>query len=249
MSGEPHINDLKLGHVKVSEGTLDDFVAKISAGIAAKAHQFSVPLNLSKFVMSKSDPKLSQALNDSDYVVADGKSIEILARRVGNKKVHRVTGVDLAETLLAKSKEENWRLFLLGTKPENLAKAVESINQRYDSPNIVGSQDGYFKPDEIDAVIDKINAADPDILFLGLGLPQKEYFIVDHFDKLNVRFCITVGGAIDIWAGAKTRAPALIQKLGLEWLYRSLYDLSRAGLIFRYGLEFLKDLIFPPKPQ
>jgi len=249
MSADAEIDTLELGHIKVSKGTVNDFVARISAGIAAKAHQYCVPLNLTKYVMAKTDPKLSKALNESDYVVADGKSIELLARRMCDKEVHRVTGIDLAETLLGKAKENGWRLFLLGTKPEYLEKAIRVINKRYHDPIIAGFQDGYFKVDEIESVIAKVNEAKPDILFLGLGLPQKEYFIVDHFDKLDVRFCITVGGAIDIWAGVKTRAPALIQKLGMEWLYRGLHDLSRIKLNFTYGLNFFKDLAFPPKPK
>ena len=249
MNADLRTDRLDLGHIQVSKGTTSDFIARISAGIAANAHQYCVPLNLTKYVMAKTDAKLSKALRESNYVVADGKSIELLARRMGDKEVNRLPGIDLAEALLEQSKANGWRLFFLGTKPENLEKAVASIKERYGDPIIAGSQNGYFKAEEVDSVIDKINAAKPDILFLGLGLPQKEYFIVDHYDKLDVRFCITVGGAIDIWAGVKNRAPGWVQKLGIEWLYRSLYDLSRAGLVFGRSLNFLKDLISPPKPH
>jgi N-acetylglucosaminyldiphosphoundecaprenol N-acetyl-beta-D-mannosaminyltransferase len=75
-------------------------------------------------------------------------------------------------------------------------------------------------------------------------MPQKEYFLVDHHKKINVPFCITVGGAIDIWAEAKKRTSPLIQKMGFEWFVRSAYDSSKFFNIIRYGGSFLKELIF-----
>jgi exopolysaccharide biosynthesis WecB/TagA/CpsF family protein len=77
-----------------------------------------------------------------------------------------------------------------------------------------------------------------------MGMPQKEYFIQDHFLEINSSFWLPVGGAFDIWAQTKRRADPLIQKLGLEWLQRSLYDRSKAINIMKYGFEFLKDFLF-----
>lgn len=241
------IGTFQLGHVKVSRGSLNDFVEAIGKGIASGARQCSVPLNMSKYCMAKSDPKLAQALNMSDYVIADGKSIELLASRMGADNVERVTGIDLAETLLSQSRAKGWSVYLLGTKPENLAAAEAVMTERFDNPIIAGSRDGYFDPNDVEDVIAQINAVKPDILLLGLGLPQKEYFVVDHLEELDVRLTLTVGGAFDVWAGAKSRAPSWVQTLGIEWLYRSFYDRSRAGLIFRYCFIFAKDLIVPPK--
>ena len=75
-------------------------------------------------------------------------------------------------------------------------------------------------------------------------MPQKEYFLVDHHEKLEVPFSITVGGAIDIWAEAKKRTAPFIQKMGLEWFVRSMYDSSKFLNIVRYGGSFANELIF-----
>lgn len=124
---------------------------------------------------------------------------------------------------------------------------MRRIGQCFDDPPIARYRDGYFEKADVPRIIEEINNARPDILFLGLGLPQKEYFLADHFHELDVRFCITVGTAIDIWADVKMRATTVVQKMGLEWLYRSVYDLTRTGLILRYGMSFMKDLVVPPE--
>jgi N-acetylglucosaminyldiphosphoundecaprenol N-acetyl-beta-D-mannosaminyltransferase len=240
-------NNVALGHVQVTPGDLDALAGRVARWIANGERRSCVPLNLTKYVMARTDRKLAATINRADLVVADGIAIVWLARRLGRRDVHRVTGIELAERLLSRARAQGWRLYVLGAKPENLNKAVGNLERQFNDPPIAGFRDGYFKAADVEQLVAEINAARPDILLLGLGLPQKEYFLDDHFDELDVRFCLTVGGAIDVWAGAKTRAPALVQKLGLEWFYRSVYDASRAGLILRYGLNFVKDLVVPPR--
>ena len=241
------IQSCKLGHLKVTSGELNVLVDQIDQWIAGEDCHTCIPLNISKYVMARTDAKLANAINGADMVIADGMPIRWLAHRIGWLDVERVTGVELAEQLLLQAKEKGWRLYFLGASPDNLKLALSNIQNQFNEPIIAGAQDGYFEDADIPEIINNINEARPDILFLGLGLPQKEYFISDHFTEIDVRYCITVGGAIDIWAGAKNRAPALVQKAGLEWLYRSVYDISRAGFIFRYGLSFVRDLIILPR--
>jgi N-acetylglucosaminyldiphosphoundecaprenol N-acetyl-beta-D-mannosaminyltransferase len=120
-----------------------------------------------------------------------------LSRRAGFGNVHRVTGIDLAEAILSMSERQKWRLFFLGASPANLEQAITRLQGRFDSLDIVGCHHGYFKQDGIERIIATINGAKPDILFLGLGMPQKEYFIRDHFAKMAVKFCLPVGGAFE----------------------------------------------------
>ncbi len=241
------VQEVPLGHVKVSTGGLDALVSQVVEWIAAggTARRACIPLNLSKYVMSKDDSKLRSAIGEADLVIADGVPIVWLARRLGHRRVHRITGIAFAEALLTRARAEGWRIFLLGARRQNLERAVVRIAERFDNPPIAGTRDGYFVEQEVPGIIAEINALRPDILLLGLGLPQKEYFVADHLAALDVRFTLAVGGAFDIWAGAKKRAPALVTRMGLEWAWRSLYDTSRAGLIARHGLRFLHDLALP----
>ena len=114
-----------------------------------------------------------------------------------------------------------------------LNKVIINCRKQHPKIKIAGSRDGYFKKDEEDSIVREIASASPDILLVALGLPQKEYFIDDHGSSLNSSVILPVGGAFDIYAGVKKRAPFWVQKLGIEWLWRSIYDRSRAGLIFK----------------
>jgi N-acetylglucosaminyldiphosphoundecaprenol N-acetyl-beta-D-mannosaminyltransferase len=243
------MNCARLGHVKITPGDIEAFLSRVESVIESGARSFCISLNLTKYVLSKDDLKLRDVINSAALVNADGASVYWLARRAGLKGVRRVTGIELAERLLRSSRERGWRVFLFGAKPEVLDRAVENMKKDLGDPIVVGRRHGYFKDADVPGIIDEINRSEADILLLGLGVPQKEYFVADHFDKLKVRLCLPVGGAFDVWAGAKQRAPRAIQRAGLEWLYRSFYDRSRAGLVARHGLYFLKDFIFYNKKQ
>lgn len=232
-----------LGHIKVSSGDSKDVLEFIAKRISENQKTYCIPLNLTKYVMSKNDRKLHDVIQSADLIVSDGISMVWLSKRAGYNDVFRVTGIDLAEKLFSQAKKNGWRLFFLGSSPENLMKAIDNMNEKYNNPEIAGYHHGYFKQDEIEKMISLINESNADILFLGMGLPQKEYFIHDYLDKLNVKFCLAVGGAFDIWAGAKQRTPKFVQIIGLEWLFRSFYDKSKVLNITRYGLIFLKDLL------
>jgi N-acetylglucosaminyldiphosphoundecaprenol N-acetyl-beta-D-mannosaminyltransferase len=97
--------------------------------------------------------------------------------------------------------------------------------QRFPGLNIVGTQHGYFSDEE--EVIDQVRAAQPDILLVGMGVPRQELFMTRARDRLDIPLMIGIGGALDIFAGDRTRAPRFWQRLGLEWLYRVLQNPRR----------------------
>lgn len=235
--------NLSLGHLKITPGGLPDFVSFVDEAIRKQRKEYSIPLNLTKYVVSKTDGKLRKAINSAGLVIADGVPIRWLSRRLGYDGVRRVSGIELAEALLKQSRSRGWRFFLLGATPANLERAIIYMGEEFDEPLIVGSHHGYFKPREVDRLLDTINAVAPDILLLGLGMPQKEYFIDDHLHRMNAHFCLPVGGAFDIWAQTKKRSHAMIQNLGLEWLQRSIYNRAKARNIIKHGLVFFKDYL------
>lgn len=237
------ISNLPLGHLKVSAGDAGEVIDFIRKRISENKKTYCIPLNLTKYVMSKRDPKLKEVINSADLITPDGISIVWLSRRAGYRDVYRVPGIDLAEKILSRSKEEGWRFFFLGASSENVNTTIKNVSERFNDPHIAGFHHGYFREYEVEKLIELINSSNSDILLLGLGLPQKEYFIHDYFDKINVKFCLAVGGAFDVWAGVKKRTPSLIQKIGLEWLFRSFYDKNKMLNIVRYGLIFLKDFV------
>jgi N-acetylglucosaminyldiphosphoundecaprenol N-acetyl-beta-D-mannosaminyltransferase len=234
-------DSLPLGPVKITPGGLEDCLAGIARRIRDGGTSYAMPLNWTKYLAAERDPNLREAILAADWVIADGKPILWLSRRLGYAGVRPLCGIDLAEAILGRSRAAGWRIFLLGAQPESLARAAASIERRFDSPIVAGARHGYFAPAEIEQVLADINASRADILLLGLGMPQKEYFIRDHLSRLDVRFCLPVGGAFDIWSGAKRRSPRWLNRMGLEWLQRSFYNASKAAVAGRAGLAFLKE--------
>ncbi len=238
------IENHPLGHLKISSGSLEEILEFVGKRISENQKTYCIPLNLTKYVMSKRDIKLQEVIQSANLIVSDGISMLWLSRRGGYQDVYRVTGIDLAEKILSHSRSRGWKVYFLGASQENLDRAIKNLKERFNNSEIAGYHHGYFNKHEIKRIIQMINDSGADILFLGLGLPQKEYFIHDYFDKINVKFCLAVGGAFDVWAGAKQRTPKFVQKFGLEWLHRSMYDKSKFMNIIKYGVIFLKDLIF-----
>jgi N-acetylglucosaminyldiphosphoundecaprenol N-acetyl-beta-D-mannosaminyltransferase len=105
--------------------------------------------------------------------------------------------------------------------------AAENLCKTYPGLPIAGTHHGYFKEEEIPELVGQIKNCRPVILLAALGAPKQEYFIKRYQKELEIPVCIGVGGSFDVVAGLKKRAPELIIKLNLEWLYRLLAEPSR----------------------
>jgi N-acetylglucosaminyldiphosphoundecaprenol N-acetyl-beta-D-mannosaminyltransferase len=119
--------------------------------------------------------------------------------------------------------------YILGATTEVLETAVARIRQRHPGISIVGYRDGYYDMADEDAVAASIATARPDILFVAMSSPRKEYFLARHAPTMSVPFVMGVGGAIDVVAGLTRRAPMVWQRLGLEWLFRLAQEPRRLG--------------------
>jgi N-acetylglucosaminyldiphosphoundecaprenol N-acetyl-beta-D-mannosaminyltransferase len=204
---------------------------------------YIIPINLTKLVLIQNDSKLAECIQNSALNIADGLSIVFAVRFARKIVIERFTGVKLMYNLLEMANMNGYRVYLLGSKPDILSKCVARVRKEYPNINIVGYHHGYYKAEKLEDIVDSIGSAKVDILFVGMGLPQKEYFIYDYYKKLHTKVILAVGGAFDIMAGKKKIAPSLIQKCGLEWLWRSLYDRTRTLLILRNLWAFFGILI------
>ena len=209
-------------------GTVERFIAD---GIAAE-HGCLCPTTL---IRSRDDATYRETLSSFRMVTADGQSIVWAARVLGVHVPERVAGIDLMLALLPVAETKGYRVFLLGTTQDALAEAIESIRRRYPRIDIVGSHHGYFSAAEEAAVIEEIAAAKPDLLFLGMETPAKEYFVARHQATLQVPFALGVGWTFDYIAGRKRRAPRWIQRVGFEWAFRVVQEPRRLGRRFLVG--------------
>ncbi len=204
----------------------------------SKGHYITA-INVSKLVAMQSDDKLASFIRNSSVNVADGAPVFAAARLVGKPLPERITGVDLMEDLLQLASENGFRVYFFGSRQEVLDRVLARCDEEYPGLVVAGARNGYFDKQREADIVSDIAASNADMLLVALGIPQKEYFVDDHLEELNVSLALPVGGGFDVFAGLKVRAPRWVQKYGIEWIWRSLYDRSRAGLVGRSLLPFL----------
>ena len=182
-------------------------------------------------MLARENPALVHAIADASLVLADGVGVTIGAKILGRPMKARVPGIDFASNLMAEMARREMSIFLFGAKPGVAEKAAENLSEKYPGLRIVGVNDGYFKDDT--PIIEKINEAKPDFLFVCLGAPKQEIWMQTNASKLDVGLMAGLGGCMDVYAGNVQRAPERWQKMGLEWLYRLLKEPSRIGRMMK----------------
>jgi N-acetylglucosaminyldiphosphoundecaprenol N-acetyl-beta-D-mannosaminyltransferase len=186
-------------------------------------------INVAKLVTMRDNPRLREGIAQCELVTADGQPVVWASRLLGDPLPSRVPGIDLMERLLALAADQGYRVYILGAKQEVLERAAARMRSEYPSLQLVGYRDGYYENAEEPEVARSIKAACADILFVAMSSPRKELFLAQYRERLDVPFVMGVGGAIDVYAGLRRRAPVLWQKLGLEWLFRMLQEPRRLG--------------------
>lgn len=166
-------------------------------------------------------------IKNAELVIPDGVGIQIGLKILGYKTV-RIPGIEFARRML--SEFSNEPVALIGAKPDVIEKTVQNLKKDIPILNIVYSHDGYFN-DENEILTDVVSK-NPKLVLVALGSPKQEEFIFKLKQMLPGALMIGVGGSFDVWSGNIKRAPVLYQKLGLEWLYRTVKEPERFRRIF-----------------
>ncbi len=210
--------------------------------IAARSRCRVVTPNAEFALEAKKNPRFLKILNSSQLVLADGISVILASKILGDPMQGRCTGVGFAQALAAAMAKEGNSIFLLGAKPGVAEQAGRNLAETYPGLQIAGTHDGYFKDEA--PVIAAINAAKPDALLVCLGAPKQEYFMEDHDSDLEVPVMAGLGGSMDVLAGNVQRAPEFFQKYGLEWLYRLCKEPKRWKRMIKLPLYLLDAVIW-----
>lgn len=183
--------------------------------------------NTHSIVESKFNPKHKLALKEATLCTPDGVPLVWELNRLNKeKKAERVDGPNLMNEICKESKS---KIFLLGSTVETLSALEEKLISEHPNINLVGKYSPPFK--ELDCqdnniIINKINECKADIVFVSLGCPKQEIWMLNNYKKVN-SILIGVGAAFDYRIGNLKRAPKTIQNLGMEWLFRLLQDPRR----------------------
>ncbi len=175
---------------------------------------------------SMSNNELKTAIEEAELVLPDGIGVLLSAKIQGRLFKERVAGIDFAAALISRLAESGGSLFLFGSAPGVAEKAAENIEKDFEGIKILGVNDGYtYDKSEL---IKKINSLSPDFLLCCLGSPKQELWMLENKAKLRVGIMAGLGGSLDVFSGNIKRAPKLMRKLGLEWLYRIIIEPQRA---------------------
>ena len=204
-------------------------------------------------MMCREHPDVHRAVNSADMVTADGMPIVWLQRRIGVVNAERVYGPDVLLALCQATAGTPIRHYFWGGLPGVPERLATMLTTRFPGLNIAGAYappvtDIGLQPDP-DAV-ERLNASNPQIVWVGLGSPKQDLWMAQHRPALNAPLLIGVGAAFDLLAGVKRQAPRWMQRSGLEWSYRLAQEPGRLGkrylvynprfvwLVFRHQLLF-----------
>ena len=214
--------------------TLDEAVQTGSGLVEADGFHYAVTPNPEFILAARKNPEFKQALLGADLVLADGIGVIYSAKILGRPLKSKVPGIDFAQRLVAWMAEHGKRLFLLGAKPGVAELAAANLKAAYPGLIVCGTHDGYFQEDG--PVVKAIQESAADVVFVCLGAPKQELWMVRNGPAAGARLMVGLGGSLDVFAGVVERAPEGFQKLGLEWLYRLMKEPRRIGRMARLPL-------------
>lgn len=223
------MSTIMLAGVKVTPIARDDLHRAIVRLVRDGRRAPILNVNAHAINLAQRSAAFRAALNRAPIVFCDGFGIRLGAWLLGYRTPARITYADWLDHLARLCVDQDLSMFLLGAQPGVADRAALKLCAAHPRLRIVGTQHGYFdkQSSENDAVIDRINAARPDLLLVGFGMPIQELWIDEHLDRLNVHVALSGGAAIDYAAGAVRRGPRWMTGYGLEWLARLLIEPQR----------------------
>jgi exopolysaccharide biosynthesis WecB/TagA/CpsF family protein len=173
------------------------------------------------------DPDHRAALNRADLVLNDGSGVRLGARLLGSRFPEDLHGNVFTPLLLERAASNGWPVFFLGAAPGVADTAAQVMMRKHEGLRVVGTQDGFFTREEEPEIAEKIKASGARVLMVGMGMPIQEQWLDRNLSATGVELASTVGAFYDFQAGVVPRAPELVQKLHIEWVYRLVKEPRR----------------------
>lgn len=214
--------------------TMDEAVDRAEELMAREGSHLVVTPNAEIVQQAQKDAEFSALIAGADLVIPDGVGVIYASKILGRPLKGRVPGIDFAAALMSRMAQDGRRLYLLGAKPGVAELAAANLSAAYPGLVVCGVHDGYFKDDG--PVADAIREARADVVFVCLGAPKQEKWIVQNGEATGASLLIGLGGSLDVFAGQVERAPEFWQKLGMEWLYRAIKQPTRLKRVAKLPL-------------
>lgn len=228
----PRVNILGVG---ISALNMDKAVAAIDEYIACPKPRYVSVSAVHNVMEAQVHPELRDVYNNNALMLPEGMPLVWLSKLMGHRDSGRVGGPDFFITVCEKSVTKEYRHFLYGGPPGLPEELALKLEERFPGIQIVGTHSPPFRPltpEEDAEEIRIINTAEPDIVWVALGVPKQDRWMAAHVGKLNTSVLVGVGYAFDVHAGRKKQAPLWMQRSALEWLFRLIDEPHR--LAYRY---------------
>lgn len=223
--------------VKVSPLTMAGALAVISDVVAKRQRMYICVTGVHGVMECRRDPRLRAVHNAAGLVTADGMPVVWFMRLTGYRFAERVYGPDLMRAVMTTSVECKYRHFLYGGAVGVAERLRDGLVNAHPGLQVVGTYCPPFRPltaEEDQMVVEAVNKARPDIVWVGLSTPKQELWMADHLGRIDAPVMIGVGAAFDFLAGTKRQAPLWMQRNGLEWLFRLCSEPGRLWRRYAY---------------
>ena len=207
-----------MGNVDVNVTTLNDFMQEILGRLISGVRSRVFFLNAHCYNVAQVKPMYREHLNAAEFVLNDGLGVQLAAKWFNFSFPENLNGTDLTPKVLTMAEHYGFKVFLLGSMPGVAERAANQLAKRMKDLQIVGFEHGYFEDSE--AIIAKVNDSGADIVIVAMGVPLQEDWISINWSKLSARLVMGVGAYLDFESQRVRRAPTVIRKLKLEWVFR-----------------------------
>lgn len=236
----PVTSTVTIAGVRIDKLSFETVVETIiDRALSGGTPSYVVTPNASHIVMLQDDPLFREIYDQAFLSVPDGVPLLWAANLLGTPLAGRVNGTDLFEALCARAETLGLRVFLLGGREGAALKASERLRARHPSLRICGTYCPPFGFEnsrlETQRILSAVEAAKPDLLFVGLGAPKQEYWMYRHLDTIHVPVSLGVGVSFEFVGGVVARAPRWMQSAGLEWFYRLCSEPARLWKRYVFG--------------
>ena len=175
--------------------------------------------------------------SDKSLIIPDGVGVQISAKILKTPVEEKIAGIELMKKILEKCEDSGEGIYLLGASEENLKACVANILRDYPRINISGYHNGFFDLDNPREILEEIKEKKPMAVFVAMGCPRQEKFIVRYMDELPCKIFMGVGGSFDVIAEKVNRAPRWMIDIGMEWAYRVAKEPWRIKLLPRVEVK------------
>lgn len=213
--------------VRVDDVTMDQVIKQVSTAISTKKPYNIITVNPELVMAATKNSEFKDVIASADIVTPDGIGLVIMGRLTGRRLHERVTGVDLCDRLADEANIKGWSIYLLGAAPGVAQQAAVNLQKKYPNLKIAGTSSADPDDASVNDIKNNIISSKPDILLVAYGSPTQELWIQKYREQFDPMVTIGVGGSFDFIAGSAKRAPKLVQKIGLEWLWRLILQPKR----------------------